>query len=112
MQNDIELLSLAAKAAGIELQCSRVIGQSPRKSSCWSVWNPGQDDGDCARMEAAIGIDIEWQHIGVIARKLEHRIDKKDVIVREAYGHHEGDRNAARRAASLKVAAEIGRSME
>lgn len=59
MENERELLELAAKAAGHEFGW---IHDLPR-IKCeygWQTWDPLQDDGDCARMEAALDIDVEW----------------------------------------------------
>lgn len=69
-------------------------------------WSPLTDDGDCARMEAAVGIDLTWHRIGVAATHYW-----SDSVFREPYEDHRGDRQAARRLASLRVAAAVGRAM-
>lgn len=103
MTEQRELLELAAKAAGIHFwEMGGTLFAAHGKS-----WNPATDDGDGARLEEVLGIDVEWQRIGVIAT---HRSkDGSDVVAREPYADHGGDKQAARRMASLKVAAAIGR---
>lgn len=113
MENERELLELAAKACGYKLDLAiRPDGlpffHSERRalaleSGEWFA--PGVDDGDCARMEAAMGIDVDWAEDGVIAINR----DKRSGVLFE---DHNNDRNAARRMASLRVAAEIGRAMQ
>ena len=116
MENERELLELAAHAAGIKIIRSRLadpmwrdmliensnVAQDGNPSA---RWRPHDDDGDCARMEAALGIDLEWAEDGVIAINR----DKRAGVLFEDYNN---DRNAARRMASLRVAAEIGRAMQ
>ena len=83
--NNSSLTEMAAKA----------IGNAPEGFS------PLTDDGDCARMEAQLGLSILWFKDYVLSGKgrLHQVIDCN------------GDKNAARRAASVAVAAEIGRLM-
>lgn len=70
----------------------------------FSNWNPATDDGDCARMEAELGIDIAWhkEWVGAIS---SHAAGDAD------YSEFGGDKQAARRMASLRVAAAIYDSM-
>ena len=71
-------------------------------------WNPDTDDGDCARMEAALGINVEWYSDSVVVSKRErHRSPR---VRAASYASHGGDRNAARRDASLQLAAAIGKA--
>lgn len=70
-----------------------------------SAWNPYTDDGDCARMEAALRIDVEWYPRWVLC----HRQMIEPVAAH--YHDHGGDRNAARRYASLQLAAAIGKAL-
>lgn len=88
--NDKELLEFAAKA----MECEVVAG-----------WNPLDDDGDCARLEAALNICINWVASGVIAW-----CNSKGVQVSEFYRDHD-DKNAARRYATTKTAARIGEDL-
>ena len=100
-----EMLKLAAKACGIEVwwyafdDTFCLMGYHAR-------WNPLTDDGDCARMEAQLLIDVEWGDVAVWPK------NHADTIrVHEFFDKHDNDRNAARRLASCRVAAEIGRGM-
>jgi hypothetical protein len=106
MSTERELIELAAKACGIEIDHWR--GGMPMVI-VWEygigefrAWNPKRDDGDCARMEAQLSICIEWASSWVIA--WTGALQK--VVLDSEY---DGDKNAARRAASVAVAAEIGR---
>lgn len=106
---DKELLELAAKAAGLvgsyyKNETSEGVYCND-ENDCGYGWNPLNDDGDCARMEAALGIDVDWAEDGVIARNRDNRVGV-------LFEDHNNDRNAARRAASLRVAVEIGRAMQ
>ena len=113
MENERELLELAAKAAGVGpirgfdyghgARAMAVLVDDGRKQPY--RWNPKLDDGDCARLEAALWIDVDWAEDGVIARNR----DKRAGVLFE---DHNNDRNATRRMASLRVAAEIGRAMQ
>lgn len=105
MSADRELLELAAKAAGIELKWMAVVNGPQAGEVFCSNWHPGTDDGDCARMEAALSIRVEWWRDSVTAYRQELG------CANIQYSSHGGDRNAARRLASLQVAAEIGRAM-
>lgn len=98
-----ELLEKAAKA---------LLPQSSYENkafmSCWfSSWNPATDDGDCARMEAELGINISWWTGEVTADACEYT----DAFCNQYYKDFGGDKQAARRMASLLVAAAIYDSM-
>ena len=84
--NNSSLTEMAAKA----------IGNAPEGFS------PLTDDGDCARMEAQLSVCVEWSEAWVISW---HGNVQQTVL----FSTHNGDKNAARRAASVAVAAEIGR---
>lgn len=99
MNNDRELLELAAKAAGLEFDFCRpdLGGCLIRKGqiSCW--WNPFTDDGDAFRLAHAVPMIVTPG----TARLLDGRlfgVDNKDV--------------AATRRAIVRAAAEIGRNMK
>ena len=110
--SDKELLELAAKAAGMHVKAHRVdaddnfthlvVGQKfkPEKID----WNPLNDDGDGARMEAALGIHVAWHSDGVVC-------GLRWAGSTELFDDHGGDKQAARRMASLRVAAEHGKAM-
>ena len=109
MTTEREQLELAAKACWIEIDHWR--GDMPMVNICehdaseYQAWNPLHDDGDCARMEAQLGIDVKWYKSGVIAHIRDTGIQS------EVFINHASDKNAARRAASVAIAAEIGRTM-
>jgi len=108
MTTEREQLTLAAKACGIRYSIADM---------CWYLsdgsfvnpWNPLTDDGDCARMEAKLGICIDWCHEIVFSCACIDEEAGTFVNGDEKYADHNGDKSAARRAASVAVAAEIGR---
>lgn len=109
MVNDREMLKLAAKAAGISVNwhgdtdpwCYAEIAPGIK-------WNPLTDDGDNARLEAMLGLNMIW---GSRSVRVGHKIIK-DGPTSERYQDHGGDRQKARRWASVRAAAEIGRAMK
>jgi len=63
MTNERELLTLAAKAAGIEGEWSEAYGAirvntAPLRN--FVIWDSLENDGDCARLEAALELDVIW----------------------------------------------------
>ena len=120
MKQDIkEILELAAKACGYTRTGTNFngwfyVGMYPNNPI--DKWHPHEDDGDGARMEEKLGIEFEWQRVGVVcsewvgqdlAAKWLPAISR----IRESYADHNGNRQAARRMASLRVAAHIGERM-
>lgn len=109
MTTEREMLELAAKACGIELEFRKSgLCVIKGKGSMGPAWSPLTDDGDCARMEAQLGICIDWCDEMVCSCTVvdeDGNYISKDVYFKD----HAGDKNAARRAASVAVAAEIGR---
>ena len=114
MSDPREVLEMAAKAAGFKLDglASKHIvqGVGPddflivNEKGGHSVWNPIDDDGDCARLESALLIELFWHDDAVQAHR---RADSFGV-----YEDFKGrDRNAVRRLVSISVAARIGRAM-
>lgn len=111
--NDRELLELAAKAAGIELiwkPNTPVPGSevTPYRSASGvrqCRWNPLTDDGDCARLEVSLELQIDIGDLGVLSERAD------GISCLEQYADHNGDRNSARRRASVRAAAEIGKAM-
>ena len=108
MSTDRELLALAAKAVGFQNYTVSGNFLFVETGSCRGAsgyyWNPGGDDGDCARMEAALGIIVSWRSDGVLCRK-------QWIAMIELFDNHAGDKQAARRMASLRIAAEIGKTL-
>lgn len=103
MSTEREQLILAAKACG--LIPTEFEGNDDFMFGVLSWFKPHLDDGDCARMEAALGIELTWFFDRVDALAC----DVAPVV--EYFKDHAGDKNAARRVASVAVAAEIGRLM-
>ena len=108
MTTEREQLELAAKACWIEIDHWRrdmpMVNICEYDASEYQAWNPLHDDGDCARMEAQLSVCVEWSEAWVISW---HGNVQQTVL----FSTHNGDKNAARRAASVAVAAEIGRLM-
>jgi len=101
---DIELLKLAAKAAGYDW-----LGMWDEKRGYlwdgegWS-FDPLRDDGDAFRLAVKLGIDIGW--FGV------NKAEKAGVaLVHEDVVDLGGDPYAATRRAIVRAAAKIGESL-
>ncbi|MFZ2306818.1 MAG: hypothetical protein WAW73_20280 [Rhodoferax sp.] len=112
MNNDRELLELAAKAAGIELAFNddgspgRFVGYWRPK---WIPWNPRDDDGDSRRLEVDLNIEVRFHLAGSIPGVTATVVsDSRLPVPREPWG---SDKRAATRLAVLRAAAEIGRAM-
>lgn len=107
-----ELLELAAAATGrnawdgweyFDYYANAVRMRCVRDGKVVATWQPNTDDGDCARMEAQLLIAVEYPcRDSVCSHAATH-------WHLEPFANQGGDRNAARRLASLRVAAEIGR---
>lgn len=101
---DRALLEAAAKAAGIGGGWDWPHGA--KSPVCWrdasgKSWHPLTDDGDCARLESALLLHVEWHPINetVYAGSAEIGCNKP-------WGK---DRQAARRAAAVRAAAEMAK---
>lgn len=100
-----ELLELAAKAAGYNVDfadwrdCG---GWTDYRKIPGGYWNPSINDGDCARMCAALEIGTQWVGSWV-------ECSHGEVFRTEEFYN---DRLAAWRMAALRVAAEIGRQRD
>ncbi len=103
MESDRKLLELAAKAAGIK---DYSWGDHPNivnwdgEYPITNNWNPLEDDGDEARLEAALGLSVIWYRQFVSVNGHNQR-----------YRKHHGDKQAARRRAGVIAAAEIGKTL-
>ena len=112
--NDRETLELAAHACGLLWRWNEQFGLVERYSpdstedSCikWMAWKPGIDNGDCADMETALEIDVRWR-----GNYVECMVANSPECAMEYFDEHAEDKAAARRMASLKVAAEIGKGI-
>jgi hypothetical protein len=101
-----DLLTLAAKACGIEHPGGdHSIANDGRLWDCKNLrwWNPLVDDGDGARMEEKLDLHLSWLSAGV---------SSGPKMTYERFSDHNGNRQAARRWASLRAAAQIGKGMK
>ncbi len=118
--SDRELLELAAKAAGMEvdgLACKAIVQIDDElallvRNSLGgnSIWNPLRNDGDALRLAVKTGIKIEmhtsWVYARAVIPKDPHpwrEITEGWAITKEPY--------AATRRAIVRAAAEIGKAM-
>lgn len=112
-----EDLEMAAKAAGLEVESIDMdagkgwvyVPHAPASKDDDErqimLWRPHTDDGDCARMEDAVGIDV------CRFRRLVRVCVSGQGIVDADFADHDNDRSRARRYASVKLAAAVGRAM-
>ena len=98
------LLEMAAKACGIEIEQCTCTDVPFRRKDNRQHWTPDTDDGDSARLRTALEISVNWFDDVV-------ECSNDDTLVIELYADHSGDKDAALRLATLKLAAEIGRRM-
>lgn len=102
MNADNELLELAAKAAGAEV--NGFCGSDPHyampieddEGTTFPPWNPLTDDGDALRLAVTLDIDVT---------KVRHAQNYKNDLLRM-------DKHAATRRAIVRAAAEIGKAMK
>jgi hypothetical protein len=115
MESDLELLELAAKAAGLELTKEKADEDEffTRKIGSGSyshVWDPLNDDGDALRLAVKLDIGVRpfsrsHENIAFCA------VEMPDGSLRQTLVPHGGDPFAATRRAVVRAAAEIGKSM-
>jgi hypothetical protein len=91
---DREMLQLAAKAAGVELQDDHYW-----RDGFWTRWNPLTDDGDAFRLADKLQLNVDFCCYRVV------RGTKIDVL------EDVENRRAAIRRAIVRAAAEIGKAM-
>lgn len=100
---DRQLLEAAAKAAGITFVWRGDVGPWIGEHYSGRLWNPLTDDGDEARLEAALDLDVVW---------LSDRVHVAPPVpsgdVWERFADHGGDKQAARRRAGVRAAAALG----
>jgi hypothetical protein len=106
---DKELLELAAKAAGIELDWDVPPNASPWRMTGVGedrgpadIWNPLTSDSDALRLAVKLGLVIDAQKDRTWVGKTQY----------DAVEHHGNDPFLATRRAIVRAAAEIGRGME
>lgn len=101
---DREFLELAAKAAGVELVGISDDGMAERADGGW--WNPLEDDGDALRLVVILELQVvmhaDWVEV------LRDGIR----MANAASEYFDGCMFATARAAIVRAAAKIGKSME
>lgn len=107
--NHRELIEMAAKACGIEgswysADMHPQGEEGISRSFMVPIWNPITNSGQCADMEAQLGIDVIWAVKGIQSQ------GNADAVY-ELYSDHP-TRQAARMMASTRAAAEIQRRKE
>lgn len=112
---DRELLELAAKAAGYDVEYAEVnVSNGPDGSFYfrrdgrishhkYDLWSPLTDDGDALRLAVALSMDIVINQITALAGD----ITPGGIMHKENV--HNGDRNAATRRAIVKAAAALAK---
>jgi len=109
--SDRELLELAAKAAGIEVDCW--LDEDPRALTSVGLWNPLTNDGDALRLAVKRRF-----HINIFSACSSEGIDSPGFVeiwcgdcdpIHTEYVEG-GDYETATRRAIVRAAAEIGRS--
>jgi len=102
---DKELLTLAAKAAGVEIIGFGDVFWVPENAELQRPWNPLTDDGDALRLAVKLDMNIEvwnpFKEVWAVAEGYD--------VIEEPWGE---DKLAATRRAIVRTAAEIGRGME
>ncbi|HBO0952575.1 hypothetical protein I5L34_02705 [Pseudomonas aeruginosa] len=118
--NDRTLLELAARAAGMNIQRSRLDdplhrdflmnGEGVRNpGQCSFPWNPRDDDGDALRLAVRLNMDIRYEsYDSGVAVIVGGAWDGAPEAVHEIF---ERDGPRATRRAIVRAAAEIGKSM-
>src|SRR6185369_12123156 len=104
--NDRELLELAAKAAGLDLQWCESWQCMAKWINCVdgfdreTCWRPNHDDGDALRLAVKLGLTLGVEY----GRKHAHASGLMEKPI-------DGDVHAAMRRAIVRAAAEIGKQM-
>ena len=98
-ETDRELTRLAYRAAfsGAELNDDK---------DMLKRWAPLTNDGDEARLESKLGMDVDWYPALVLIGPAA------GIACAEHFEHHAGDKQSARRRAGVLAAAEIGRNLK
>jgi hypothetical protein len=116
MTNDRELLELAAKAAGLELDPFSYTDRADLAQNSFTAknyvgrWNPLTDDGDALRLAVKLGMDVLIQPtIDSVGNTTVYGPIGAGPDIRYVELHSNGDHYAATRRAIVCVAAEIGK---
>lgn len=107
---DRELLELAAKAAGKDIDPDRYDeddGFAIKDMAHW--WNPLTNDGHALRLAYVLKIDIEWQNVGSLPTPYVEAYCRDSA---DAFGCFcPSEPEADYRRAIVRVAAEIGKAL-
>ena len=112
MTTDRELLELAAKAAGCEVNKTPAGSLFIRSGvSRWTEWNPLTDDGDALRLAVKLRLEIyhAWDEVTQVCVGYQNGERQRISYVIEEHG---ADIYAATRRAIVRAASEIGRNMK
>lgn len=101
--SDMELLTLAARAAGYEVARVADDGRAVMLAGMQEPWNPRDDDADAFRLAMKARVSITPSTVFVLAQGLSKH--------RETYADHGGDEMAAARLAILRAAAVVGKAL-
>ena len=107
---DREILELAAKAAGVPIRDldNRYDRWEADPILIHRAWNPLEDDGDCARLEAELRLTALWMDYCVMVEVPGEFLIAEDYDLEATTDQ----RQAARRFAVARAAAEIGKGMK
>ncbi len=109
MNADRELLELAARAAGYEVEFMPMSGANIVSGPRVGLWRPLEDDGDALRLAVELGICVEFGDCAddapVVYAGIAH--ERRDWPMWPRFP----DAMAATRRAIVRAAAELGRSM-
>ena len=116
MTNDRELLEMAAKAMGIELQWPFNANTAYPADQWWkdaTEWNPLTDDGDALRLAVKLGLNVRWLTLPH-ATYVEVYDGKHPSVMEPVADVRQSVDSplAATRRAITRAAAEIGRVMK
>lgn len=103
MSADRELLELAAKAAGIEIEFLQPSGKCFLKNA--GAWNPLCLDDDAFRLAVDLSLNIEFRNDGN-----DYTVAWDGCIGSGKFYHHESDRRTATRRAIVTIAADVAKA--
>lgn len=103
---DRELLEMAAKAAGFDLDVCQNTGRFAVRDMHGgaSYWNPLTDDGDALRLAVKLGLEVSVSRLA--DRSFASRFGGRNEVDEH---HSASDQYAATRRAIVRAAAEIGK---
>lgn len=107
MKTDRELLELAAKVSGLNLERDlgrfvRVIGEHEDGLACVVEWNPLHDAGDALRLAAKLRISLSY-----VCTEMTGDIYAQPPIMKQIFEPVNGDIDAATRRAIVRAAAAL-----